>query len=236
MRSLTQCVPTDPRSRSGGAGRILAEWHGLVPYPRALELQESRHAARVAGRCPDTLLLLEHPPVVTLGRGSALAHDAVPRAAMEARGIAVYQTGRGGRATYHGPGQLVGYPIVDLRTFGSDVHAYLRALEAALVATAADFGLKASAREGLTGVWVGDRKLASIGIQIRRWVTLHGFALNVDMDLTPFGWIEPCGLRGLAVTSLALETGRSISLADARSSVIAHLNQALEALAAEPRA
>ena len=216
MRSPTSLAATDPASPAAPPGRLRVEWQGLVPYPAALELQETTHALRVAGRCPDTLLLLEHPPVVTLGRGSALAREAIPRAALEAQGVAVCESGRGGRATYHGPGQLVGYPIVDLRAFGSDVHAYLRALEAALLATAADFGVSAGAREGLTGVWVGERKLASIGIQIRRWVTLHGFALNVDMDLAPFGWFEPCGLHGLTVTSLALEAGRPVPLAGAR--------------------
>ena len=205
---------------------------GSVRYIDALMLQEARHAARCAGSQCDVLLMLEHPPVVTLGRGSDRAQEVITPGPLADRGIELFRSGRGGRATYHGPGQLVGYPIVDLRNYGRDIHAYATALETALVATAADFGVEAGRRSGgLRGVWVENRKLASIGIEVKRWVTMHGFALNADMDLAPFALFTPCGLSDVRFTSLAAETGRPISFGDVRTSVVQRLREALGPLA-----
>jgi lipoate-protein ligase B len=187
-------------------------WLGTVPYAEALALQEEAVAARRAGRAPDRLLLLEHPPVVTLGRGAAPAHLLASPAELAARGVEVHRVARGGGVTWHGPGQLVGYPIVDLRALGRpDAHAWLRALEAALIDAAGALGVAAGRRPGLTGVFVGNgplpRKLASIGVGLRGWVSWHGFALNVTADLAGFRDLVPCGLHGVEMTSLALELG-----------------------------
>jgi lipoate-protein ligase B len=173
---------------------------GRVSYPDALALQEELVAANAAGEGGDQLLLLEHPPVYTLGRG---ADAADLRGAPERLGVPVYRVGRGGGATYHGPGQLVAYPIVRLRAAGRDVHRYVRGLEAALIATCARFGVTASAPVGQTGVWVDGRKIGSIGIGVRRGIAYHGIALNVSTDLSFFAHIVPCRTSGLAVTSLA---------------------------------
>jgi lipoate-protein ligase B len=176
---------------------------GRVEYARALALQEMLVARRLAGR-PDTLLLLEHPPVYTLGRGADPRH--LGRAT--AGDIAVVRTHRGGQVTYHGPGQLIGYPILDLRaSFRTDVRWYLRMLEEVLISTLTDLGIAAERRPGLTGVWVRGRKIASIGVALRRWVTWHGFALNVDADLSGFAAITPCGIAGVEMTSVAREGG-----------------------------
>lgn len=173
---------------------------GCVSYPEALALQEELLAANAAGEGGDQLLLLEHPPVYTLGRG---ADAADLRGAPERLGVPVYRVGRGGGATYHGPGQLIAYPIVRLRAAGRDVHRYVRGLEGALIATCARFGVTASAPVGQTGVWVDGRKIGSIGIGVRRGIAYHGIALNVSTDLSFFAHIVPCRTSGLAVTSLA---------------------------------
>lgn len=177
---------------------------GVVAYERALAWQEALLKKRGQGEHGDTLLLLEHPPVFTLGRGGNVQHLLNPRQ------VPVYRVGRGGDVTFHGPGQLVGYPVIALT--GRDVHAYLRALEAVLVATLRVYGLEACRREGLTGVWVGEEKIASIGVGVRRWVTYHGFALNVDPDLSYFSDIVPCGLAGVRMTSMARLLGRPVPL------------------------
>ncbi len=181
---------------------------GRVPYATAWELQRALVAARQEGRIPDVLLLLEHPPTYTIGRSGA-EHDVLASpASLRSLGATVISVDRGGQTTYHGPGQLVGYPILDLRLRGCDVHRYLRGLEAALVDALADLGLAARRVDGKTGVWVGERKLASIGIRVQRWVTSHGFALNVTTDLSYFSHIVPCGLPEVAMTSLAQELRR----------------------------
>src|SRR5256712_5916386 len=182
--------------------RLEVGFPGRVEYGRALAWQEALVARRLAGG-PDALLLLEHPPVYTLGRG------ADPRflGAAAASEVPVFRVHRGGQVTYHGPGQLVGYPIVDLRQFRPDVRWYLGMLEALLVRTLGDLGILAGTRPGLTGVWVGERKIASIGIALRRWVAWHGFALNVASDLSGFAPIAPCGLSGIEMTSVAREGG-----------------------------
>lgn len=175
---------------------------GRVEYARALAWQEALVARRMAGG-PDTLLLLEHPPVYTLGRGA----DARHLGSAGGGEVPVVHAHRGGQVTYHGPGQLVGYPILDLRGLRPDVRWYLRTLEEVLIRALADLGVRAERRDGLTGVWVGERKIASIGVALRRWVSWHGFALNVDADLGGFAAITPCGIAGVEMTSLAREGG-----------------------------
>jgi lipoate-protein ligase B len=179
---------------------------GLVEYVQALAWQDALVRRRCQGEGEDTLLLLEHPPVFTLGRGGDAQH------VLNATRAPVHRVGRGGDATFHGPGQLVGYPILDLTRHGRDVHAYLRALEAVLIAVLADCGLRAQRRAGLTGVWVEDEKIASIGVGVRRWVTYHGFALNVDPDLSYFVDIVPCGLAGVRMTSIATLRAQPLAL------------------------
>jgi lipoyl(octanoyl) transferase len=181
---------------------------GTVDYREALALQERVRAARQGEELPDVLLMLEHPPVYTRGRRSAPGELPMGEDWYRAQGIEIVETDRGGRVTYHGPGQLVGYPIVRV----DDVVGYVRTLERALVATLADEGVAAHARPDdgpdFTGVWVQERKIASIGVHVARGVTTHGFAVNVENDLQPFNWIVPCGLDGVRMTSLIKETGR----------------------------
>jgi lipoyl(octanoyl) transferase len=177
---------------------------GLVPYHEALEWQRSLAQARIDGRLAhDVLLLLEHPAVVTLGRGSHAAH------LLRSDGVEVVEVERGGDVTYHGPGQLVGYPILDLTRHRQDLHWYLRTLEQALIVALADLGLPAERRAGYTGVWTqgGSRKIASIGVHVRQWVTWHGFALNVTTDLSGFDRIVACGIPGVVMTSVERELG-----------------------------
>jgi lipoyl(octanoyl) transferase len=175
---------------------------GTIPYAEALDWQRQLAEDRIAGRLPhDVLLLLEHPPVVTLGRNSHPAH------LLEPTGIEVVEVERGGDVTFHGPGQLVGYPILDLSAYQRDLHWYLRALEQALIAALAILDIPAEPRAGFTGVWTRGRKIASIGIHVKQWVTWHGFALNVTTDLAHFGRIVPCGIQGVQMTSVARETG-----------------------------
>ncbi|HUR87006.1 MAG TPA: lipoyl(octanoyl) transferase LipB [Solirubrobacteraceae bacterium] len=180
---------------------------GTIEYREALALQERVRAARQAGAIADTLLLLEHPPVYTRGRRSQPGELPMGEAWYRSQGIDVVDTVRGGRVTYHGPGQLVGYPIMAI----DDVIAYLRTMERAIVATLADAGIAARARPDdgpdFTGVWAADRKIASIGVHVSRGVTTHGFAINVCNDLQPFHWIVPCGLDGVQMTSVMKETG-----------------------------
>ena len=197
---------------------------GRVPYAEALVLQRSLVEDRRAGRIGDTLLLLEHPHVLTLGvRGDGgRSHILATDEALASRGIEVHETGRGGDITYHGPGQIVGYPIVDLNPDRRDVHRYVRDLEAVLIRTAADYGIEAGRVEGLTGVWVGDEKLAAIGVRIARWITSHGFALNVSTDLDHFKLIVPCGISGRGVTSLSRLLGRPIDTAEVEFRIIEH--------------
>ncbi|RJP73707.1 MAG: lipoyl(octanoyl) transferase LipB, partial [Candidatus Zixiibacteriota bacterium] len=185
---------------------------GLIPYDAAYRLQRDLWAQRVAGDIPDQLLLLEHPPVITLGRNTRAEHLLLSADLLAQRGIQVVEADRGGDVTYHGPGQLVGYPVINLQPDRMDVLRYLRDLEEALIRTLAQFGLEGGRRPGYTGVWVDDRKIASIGVKISRWVTYHGFALNVAPDLSAFDLIVPCGLSGVRMTSLARELGRDPGL------------------------
>ncbi len=176
---------------------------GLMAYDAALALQVQLRDARMAGEIPDTLLLLQHPDVITLGTGASDAFVRFSAAELERKGYAVHRTNRGGEVTWHGPGQLVGYPIVDLAARGRDVHRYLRELEDVLIGALADLGVAAERRDGYTGVWLDARqKLASIGVGVRRWVTMHGFALNVCCDLARFDAIVPCGLADVRMARL----------------------------------
>jgi lipoate-protein ligase B len=175
---------------------------GLIPYDEALDLQLAAVHARAEAHIPDTLLLLEHPAVITLGRGANTSHVLAPAAELVKRGIDVRETGRGGDVTLHAPGQLVGYPIVELRERGRDVHCYLRDLEELLIRALAGWGIAAERVPGLTGVWVGDEKVAAIGVAVKRWIAYHGFAINVSTDLSLFETIIPCGLADRGVTSV----------------------------------
>jgi lipoyl(octanoyl) transferase len=183
-----------------------------VSYEEGLRLQQCHIDAILAGTGRDTVLLLEHEPVYTIGRlrdqSSLRDPSSLP--------FPVFETNRGGQATYHGPGQLVGYPILDLNPRGRDLHAHLRSLEDVLIRASATFGVTAGRREGLTGVWVENRKLASIGVGVRKWISMHGFAINITNEcLPPFFAITPCGLDGVAMTCLENEAGRAISVKDA---------------------
>lgn len=183
---------------------------GRVDYEAAWRLQKAVVAAKRAGSFPDTLLLLEHPPVYTMGRRRVTGHLLVPRAQLEWEGLRVYEIERGGDITFHGPGQLVGYPILNLQNFRRDINLYLRRLEEVLIETLRRFNIAADRQAGLTGAWVGDTKLAAIGIHVQGWVTMHGFALNVNTDLAYFDRIIPCGIRDKRVGSMAQWLGDSV--------------------------
>ncbi len=190
---------------------LRVRWLGRMQFADALALQEEIVAKKRADLpAGDELLLLEHEPVYTIGRtpdrSSLLGAANLPHQ--------LFPINRGGQATYHGPGQLMGYPIIDLRRCGRDLHRYLRWLEELLIELLADYGISAVQREGLTGVWIEDRKIASIGVGVRHWITMHGFALNVCGDLSPFNYIIPCGINNVAITSMEKETGKSISVVD----------------------
>jgi lipoyl(octanoyl) transferase len=210
---------------------LRAAWLGRIAYVPAWDLQRALAHRRAAGAVADTLLVLEHDAVYTLGRRATDGEVLLDAAALHARGIAVERTDRGGRVTYHGPGQLVGYPIIDLGPNG-DLVAYVRALERALIATVAEYGIDAGTIEGLTGVWVGDSKIGAIGVHVSRGVTTHGFALNVTADLDAFNGIIPCGIVDRGVTSVEALTGLRPDVqevaARAASHVAAYLDRQLE--------
>lgn len=203
---------------------------GVVPYAEALALQRSLVADRQNNRIEDVLLLLEHPHVLTVGvRGDGgRSHIIAPPAELTARRVEVHETGRGGDVTYHGPGQIVGYPILDLRPDRCDVRRYVRDLETVLIRTAADYGVAAGRVEGWTGVWVGQEKLAAIGVRISRWVTSHGFAFNVETDLSYFNLIVPCGIPDRGVTSLSRLLGQSLSAAEVETRIVANFCDVFE--------
>jgi lipoyl(octanoyl) transferase len=187
---------------------------GVVPYAEALTLQRQLVDERRTGEIPDTLLLLEHPPVITLGvkLASARANVVATPAMLASRGVEVVETGRGGDVTYHGPGQLVAYPILDLRPDRQDVHRYVRDLEAVMIGVCEGYGLVAGRIAGLSGTWIGNRKVGAIGVRISRWITSHGLALNVSTDLAAFDLIVPCGITDRGVTSISTELGRPVPL------------------------
>lgn len=195
---------------------------GVVPYAEGLTIQQELVAARKADRIPDQLLLLEHPPVITLGAKvkDDRSHVLASKQALDDAGVEVFEAGRGGDVTYHGPGQLVGYPIIDLRPDRCDVHRYVRDLEQVMIATAAAFGVTAGRVDGLTGAWVGQDKLAAIGVRISRWITSHGFAFNVATDLSHFSLIVPCGIQDRGVTSLGRLLGRAPAVKTVEDAVV----------------
>ena len=185
-------------------------WLGRIAYAPALEMQEKSVAARAAGEIPDTIFFLEHEPVYTIGRKrdrSSLGSAPLPHP--------VEEINRGGQATFHGPGQLVGYFIFDLQKLTPDLHIFLRWIEDGLIAILGAYGLAAQRREGLTGVWIDKRKIASIGVGVRKWITMHGFGLNVGSDLSGFESITPCGIQGVTMTSLSRELGRNTPVEEA---------------------
>jgi lipoyl(octanoyl) transferase len=197
-------------------------WLGRIDYLKAWNLQKTLVAQRLAGEIPDTLLLLEHPPTITIGRSGKSTHVLAAPEELEHQGIALIETDRGGDVTYHGPGQLVGYPILNLQTAPNrpNLHAYLRALEETLIRALAAFDIAAGRFPGYTGVWTGmetphPEKVAAIGIRISRWITSHGFALNIFPDLSHFDLIVPCGIHGYGVTSLSRLLGWEVSVAEA---------------------
>jgi lipoyl(octanoyl) transferase len=200
---------------------------GLVPYEEAGRLQKRIEAARQADEIPDALLLLEHNPVYTKGRRTQPGELAMGEDWYRMQGIEVCETDRGGAVTYHGPGQLVGYPIVSLKPYGDNVHEYVRRLERLMIGSLGAYGIEAEVIDGLTGVWVGGspperRKIGSIGVHVSRGVTTHGFAVNVNNDLQPFEWVVPCGIEGVRMTSLCRELGsqHETGRADARPRIL----------------
>lgn len=195
--------------------RILqVEQLGRRPYGEVLDLQRAIAAERIAGTRPDTLLLVEHDPVVTLGRSTKAGNLLANGDLLKARGVELFDIERGGDVTFHGPGQLVGYPIIDLAQHKQDLHWYLRQLEQVLMDALATFGIETQRVPQYTGVWVGDRKVASIGVHARSWVTWHGFALNVSTDLSYFDLMVPCGISGVTMTSIQRELGHPVAMDD----------------------
>lgn len=198
---------------------------GLVSYADGLELQRALVDDRKAGRIPDTLLLLQHPHVLTVGvKKDGRRHILAAPDQLADRGVEVFETGRGGDVTYHGPGQLVGYPIIDLNPGRRDVHVYVRDLEEVMIRVCADYGLAAGRVKGMSGAWLGDAKIGAVGVRISRWVTSHGFAFNVTTDLDFFNLIVPCGIADKAVTSLAAELGRPVPMAEVEDAFVRHFS------------
>ncbi len=202
---------------------------GTVDYAEAHRVQKELQSKRIAGEIGDTVLLLEHPPVLTMGRSAKEQHVLAPREALEARGISVHHVGRGGDVTYHGPGQLVAYPIIDLKPDRKDVRKYVSSLEEAMIRSCAEFGLTAARVEGLNGAWIGDRKVGAVGVRISRWVTMHGLALNVNSDLRHFEMIVPCGIADKGVTSLCSELGRPVHVSDVIEPLARHFAKLYDA-------
>lgn len=202
---------------------------GLVPYAEALELQRALVDDRKAGRIPDTLLLLQHPHVLTIGvKKDGRSHILATPDRLSSLGVEVFETGRGGDVTYHGPGQLVGYPIVDLTPDRRDVHRYVRDLEEVMIRVCADYGIEAGRITGLSGTWIGAGKIGAIGVRISRWITSHGFAFNVTTDVDYFKLIVPCGIADRGVTSLAAQLGRTPAMADVEDRLISRFCEIFE--------
>jgi len=203
---------------------ITPRWLGRISYEQGLNLQESLVAEKVSGNQTDHLLLLEHEPVYTMGRtrdeSSLREEELLPHP--------VHRTNRGGQATYHGPGQLVGYPVLDLALFDRDLHAYLRFLEEVLITLLERHGVKAGRVDGKTGVWIGTRKIASLGIGVRKWISMHGFAINICGDLAPFQHITPCGLPGVEMTSLEAEGAKGVTVESCAQEVGEIFNELLQ--------
>ncbi len=211
----------EPTTTSSEGRALEVRRLGRVTYSDGLALQEELVAARRVGEIPDTLLLLEHPHVITLGSASDGSHVLLDEGERRLMGIELFETGRGGDVTYHGPGQLVGYPILDLKPDRKDLHRYIRDLEEGLIRALAGFGIEAGRVDGLTGVWVDDEKVAAIGVRVSSgWITSHGFALNVNTDLSFFGAIVPCGIRDHGVTSMEALLGRTLDMREVEDAVV----------------
>jgi len=194
----------------------------LLDYQQAWDWQRQLHSERRFGAIPDTLILTEHPHTYTIGKSGDESHLVADEARLATEGIKLYRIDRGGDITYHGPGQIVGYPILDLHDHYCDVQRFLRDLEEVIIRTLAEFGITAGRVEGLTGVWVDDAKVAAIGIRVSRWVTMHGFALNVNTDLSYFGQIVPCGISDKPVTSMAKLLGHAVDFAEVQDKLAQH--------------
>ena len=202
---------------------------GLVPYADGLELQRALVEDRKADRIPDTLLLLQHPHVVTIGvKKDGRAHILATPDQLASRGVEVFETGRGGDVTYHGPGQIVGYPIIDLNPDRRDVHRYVRDLEEVMIGVCADYGLTAGRITGFSGAWIDDSKIGAIGVRISRWITSHGFAFNVTTDVDFFDLIVPCGIADRGVTSLARAIGRAPDMPEIEDCFVDHFARVFE--------
>jgi lipoyl(octanoyl) transferase len=206
---------------------LAVEWRGRERYSATWQYQLVLHQRRRAGETGDTLILVEHEPVVTLGRHGESRHLLVSEQELATRGVDLHRVERGGDVTFHGPGQLVGYPIIDLRSRGLTVRELMRGLEEALMRTVAEYGLQAERKPGLTGVWVGAAKVAALGVAVKGGVSYHGFALNVHTDLSAFALIVPCGIRGKEVASIAALTGREVPLDEVRPLAVRHLVEVL---------
>jgi len=202
---------------------------GTIDYAEAHRLQKELQRKRVGGEIGDIVLLLEHPPVLTMGRSAKAQHVVAAPGLLESRGIQVHEVGRGGDVTYHGPGQLVAYPIIDLKPNRKDVRKYVASLEETMIRTCAGFGLAAGRVEGLNGAWIGDRKVGAVGVRISRWVTMHGLALNVNSDLREFEMIVPCGIQDKGVTSLSAELGRTVYVTDVFEPLARHFAELYDA-------
>jgi lipoate-protein ligase B len=205
--------------------RCLVYELGLIDYAQAYKLQQELLSRRAAGEIADILLLLEHPPTITLGRSARLENVLVSPAQLAREGVSLVFTDRGGDVTYHGPGQLVGYPILDLRARGKDAHKYLRNLEEVLIRTLEDFSIASGRDENHPGVWVSDEEIAAIGLKLKRWVTMHGFALNVNTNLAHFSLINPCGFTNRRATSMAELLGREIPIPMVKERLLLHFAQ-----------
>ncbi len=224
-----QFQPTSVKSDPTDQARIETQWLGRISYRQALELQEQRHAGVLAGEQAEAVYLLEHEPVITIGR----TRDQSSLGNTEALPYPLFQVNRGGQATYHGPGQLVGYPILNLKKRRPDLHVYLRTLEEFLIKLLAEYGITGSRKEDLTGVWVNDRKIASLGVGVRKWVTMHGFALNIHGPLDGFNAITPCGISNVSMTSIEQETGCSDSIENVAQMAAAKIPELLLSLTSD---
>jgi lipoyl(octanoyl) transferase len=197
---------------------------GVFDYLEALSLQKKTRQMRCENKIDDVLLLLEHPHVITIGAGGSKADLLIPEETLNEKGIAIFKVKRGGQTTYHGPGQLVGYPIIDLSNYFRDIHLYLRGLEEVIILTLRDYGMTAKRINGLPGVWVGDKEIAAIGVEIRKWVTMHGFALNVNADLSFFSYFVPCGMKNKGITSMLASSSprNEVHMADVYDNIAKH--------------
>jgi lipoyl(octanoyl) transferase len=224
--------PSSPRDAAGPlrtSRPLQVRRLGLVPYADGLELQRRLVEERKADRIPDTLLLLQHPAVLTIGvKKDGRDHILASPDRLAALGVDVFETGRGGDVTYHGPGQLVGYPIVNLDPDRRDVHKYVRDLEEVMIRVCADYGLEAGRVKGFSGAWIGDQKIGAIGVRISRWITSHGFAFNVTTDLDFFNLIVPCGIADKGVTSLQSKLGRTVEIRDVEDHFLTHFTAVLD--------